>query len=673
MAGDFSSGLEAGFSLIDSIRDRADQRALQARQMSLAEIASNRAGEVLKANMADRAHAYANESDLKRTLAARARVAANPDSPNQEDLDILTQGGDSQTIEALQNYKARSAFVSGSLRDLAAQGPQIAGTTAQQGAPAAGQQGGPVNFSADQTAFLGPNAETQLPGDQFPQPRSVPIGEVKGFLPEDDPALKAANLGELRNANRMPGPSTMAVDIPPGVLTASEIQKLPLTEQDAARQRNKELLGNRAAAVETLRGPDKAAAKKSMQTNYADFLDTNKDSSLRSMAATQPTAFIAQYRKERASLDPNTRALMDAKIPEISNQSLANLLSQAPTIPLRADGTPDANSEEYKNYKAGVEHNIALRAAADKEFSASDVAKIRGGFMPVGNPQLVQRVADAWSQQPTPANPATSTERRLFNTDISRLAAAPNGVKKVSSATIDRLGKAVARGWIDQKEAESLLTTGKVTPPMLAFHEHDTKNDLYLNGQLISRGEDPELVLKYKSKMNDDGRKYLDQFFEESYGGNTPAQTEERARRKNQFMTWVMNDRQKIMDEHGFDPLNTDIPHLAALANTFRAQDAATDVWSKSWLGLKQAMFGSFGEQAPRGSDEIAGLERDLLGPNYGVTTLGKQQLNAVLARSRLLKSGNPEYRALAIQTMGNDQALGQALLKIQQQQQQGQ
>lgn len=650
-----------GFQIVETMRDRAASREMEAQRLSLAQIASSRADTELKSEMDMRARAYDQQDQNKRTLAARARVMTDPDKANPEDIKILQQGGDAETLAALDSYHGRRAFATKSLGDLAASG------VAQPGAgdPAATQaQGPPAQYTPQQDQYLSPDADSSMPDTQFPQPRSVPFEEVKDYLAPGDPQTELAARRGKGHENIPAFKTGVRVDIPPGVMTTAEIRALPLPEQEAARTKNKELLGNRVSTVESLRANDAGGDKqKGLNKSYETFLDPGKDSDVRNLATTQPTAWIAQYRKDRMSLDPNTRALVDARAPEVAQQSLANLVTQSHTIPQGKNGMPDTNSEEWKNLKSGIEHNIAVLQATSKGFSAADAANIRGGSMPIGNAELAGRVTQAWQNQPAPAMPSTPTEERVAGTQMRNLAEAaakPGGLKKISSGQVNNLGKAVARGWISYDDAESILTTGRVKPSALQFFQANTKEDLFLNGHLVRRGYDPEAIAKAEKESGDKLQSGWDKQFELLYPGDKEAEKSARGRKKGEFLTWMSSNRDSLMKDHGIDPYHADPYQAAALANAYAAQDQATDQYSKAWFGMKQWVFGNPREQgAGPFTDQTMQITKDILGPNWGVNTLGNQTFDYNRAYQYALKSGDPRDRAAAMSTVGNPQALG--------------
>lgn len=672
MASPFSEGLVSGFSVIETMRDRREARANEARRISLAEAANARANDLFRISEEERARGHAREARTERTLSARARALRDPDNVSDEDLMILEQGGDAETIAMLEGYGDRRAFTTASLRDLASRAAQ----TGAPGSSVTQSPGGrPAQFSPQEEAFLSPSEDSELAPDQFPQPRSLPLEDVMDYLPPDDPAFRRgrarATFGldlttpEGRAEHRARGRRTgAAVQVPPGVLSASEIDALPIVEQEAARARNRELLGNRIGQAEDVRAAAGtrttagayAKGREALSAQYQGMLDSREDSPIRQLAATQPTAWIAQYARDRNSLDENTRALVDRRVYEIAQQSLANLRQQSRNVPI-VNGAPDFSSPEGQALKRGIEQNIAVLSAAERDFSAADAAQIRGGYMPVGNRQLTERVTNAWQEQPPPARPATAAEERLLRTDLNRLDAA-TGTRKISSATIDRLGKAVARGWIDYKDAESILLTGRVPQAAMQFHTADPKNDVFINGRLVRRGYDAEAAREARDKMQEEQREFIENQFELLYPGDEDWQREERGRRMGQFYTQQYQQRAAILERHGFDPLNTDIPHTAALVNAFAATDKADNEWDKGLLGTRRWLYGPLEDQAEYASDESLQLTRDLLPDQYGVFSLGNVQFRAELARQRLLETGNPADRAAVIATEGNDAAL---------------
>lgn len=668
MASPFSDGLMSGFTIMETIRDRKEARANEARRLSLAEAANARADQAFNIGLEDRARGLAREDQLRRAASARARVLRDPDNVDEDDLLILEEAGDSETIAALENYAGQRQFATRSLRDLASRAVDAGDAPATQA-----RSGGVALFTPQENAFLSPTEESELAPDQFPQPRMIPIEDIADFMAPDDPAFRLAKArgldlstpegrAQARESARRVG---TRVPVPPGVLSASEIDELPITEQEAARARNKELLGNRQAAVEQLtpRGAfnPPIPAKAQLQSRYEAMLDTRQDSDLRQLAATQPTAWIAQYRLDRNSLDENTRALVDRRAGEIAAQSLANLRQQASQVPV-VNGAVDFSSPEGQALKKGIEQNIAVLSAVEKDFSAAEAANIRGGFMPVGNRQLAARVTEAWQSQPAPARPATPHEERMFRTQMARLEQAGNGTgasRRVSSAQIDALGKAVARGWIDYKDAESILLTGRLTPSTLQVTQRDPTKDLYINGRLVARGYDAESERKAREAADEKTLEFWRDQFELLYPGDEDWQKEERGRRFGQFLTQQYQLRAERLERHGFDPLRPDhVGQAAALANAFAAEDKADNMWDKALLGIKRLLYGPMSEQAAPGSDESLQIARDLLPDQYGVYTLGSLQFNAEAARRHFMSSGDPTDRAAVIATEGDDAAL---------------
>ena len=397
---------------------------------------------------------------------------------------------------------------------------------------------------------------------------------------------------------------------------------------------------------------------KVLNEQYSLMLDTGKDSALRQLATEQPTQWITQYHRDRNSLDPNTRALVDRQAAQVAAQSLGNLRQEVNQVPMGPDGTPDFSSPQAVALKQNIERSIAVLAAAEKEFSPAAAAQIRGGFMPTGNKQLTERVSEAWSSQPTPARPATAHEERMFRTQIGRLdeqGASGGAARRVTTGQIDQLGKAVARGWITHEQGENILLTGRIDPATRALIQRDPKNDLYTaDGRLISRGYDAEAVRKARDTAEENWLKRVDAQFEGQY----PDDTEERERRKGQYLTQMWQQREAIMERHGFDPINSDPVHTAATINAFRATDAADNVWDKMYLGINRWWNGPMEEQAAPFSNEILDLTRELLPDQYGVFTLGDKRFDAAGARRYLDSTGEPADRAAVLATEGDDAAL---------------
>src|SRR5262245_19684420 len=116
---DFSEGLLAGFSVMETLRDRKEARANEARRISLAEAANARANDIFRVSEEQRVRVNADADRAQRTAAARARVMRDPDNANEDDLNILAEGGDSATLATLNIYREQQACATGSLSDLA--------------------------------------------------------------------------------------------------------------------------------------------------------------------------------------------------------------------------------------------------------------------------------------------------------------------------------------------------------------------------------------------------------------------------------------------------------------------------------------------------------------------------------------------------------------------------
>lgn len=660
---DFSEGLLSGFSVMETLRDRKEARANDARRISLAEAANARSNDIFRINEEERARGHADQDRARRAAAARARVLRDPDNAHEDDLLILEEAGDSATLATLDDYTDKRQFATASLGDLANQAsasPQPGGSVTPSRAPG--------RFTPAENQFLSPTTDSVAEPNQFPQPRAMAIEEVMDWMDPADPAFRATRARgadlttpEGRAAARATGKRIgTIVQVPEGVLSSSEIDELPLVEQEAARTRNRELLGSRQRTVEQMSpspgfGSGPIPAKQALANEYAGMLDSREDSQLRQLAVQQPTAWIERYRRDRNSLEPNQRALVDRRVHEIALQSLANIREQSAQIPQGADGLPDFSSPAAQAVKKGIEQNIAVLSQAEAGFSAADAAGIRGGFMPTGNRQLTERVTAAWQEQPTPAKPATETEERLFRTDMNRLAAA-DGARKISSATVNRLGKAVARGWVEYKDAESILLTGRVSQSAMQFNTASPTNDVYINGRLVRRGFDAAAAQKAADEMQEDQLKLIQQQFALLY----PDDPEEQGRRMGQFMTQQYQQRDAIRERHGFDPLAASPQQTAAMINAFAATDKADNAWDQSWLGVRRWMSGPLEEQAPAYSNEIMQLTRDLLPDDYGVYNLGDRQFDANRARRLFMASGDPKDRAAVIATEGDDAALMQ-------------
>lgn len=664
MANPFSEGLMTGYSVLETMRDRRDARANEARRISLAEAANARANDMFRVSEDERSRLHANEDRARRVASARARVLRDPDNIDDDDLAILEEGGDADTIARVESYGDRRDFTTASLGDLASRAQQAAYGQPEQAPPRGGR---PLPFSPGEEEFLSPNADSELAPSRVGY-REVPLDEIAPFLSDNDPYKRSPmDINEGAAAQRgLTGPgsshrNTRPVPIPEGVMTPAEINELPLVEQDAARAKLREAMTGRPEwwrnreAETTWYGQN--SRQTDLDTRYMAMTDSTKDSEIRQLAAQQPTAWIAQYAKDRNSLSENARAIVDRRVQEISQQSLANLRQQARNVPV-VNGSVDFDSPEGQILKRGLEQNIALLSKVEAGFSAADAANIRGGYMPVGNRELTARVTAAWQEQPPPARPSTPTEERLLRTDINRIADGTTPARKISTATINRLGKAVARGWLDYKDAESILLTGRVPQAALQFNTASPKEDVFVGGRLIRRGFDAEAARAARDKATEAQREYVEQAFELGLPGDEDWQKEERGRRMGQFWTRMYQTREDTYQQHGFDPLNTDIPHTAALVNSFLAQDKADNEWDKGLLGTRRWLYGPMEDQAPFNSDEALQLTRDLLPDQYGVFSLGNVQFRAELARQRLLETGDPRDRAAVIATEGHDEAL---------------
>lgn len=675
----FVDGFSAGFTAIEAIRDRRAARELQAREMGLREMANQRAETAFQIGLEDHAHARDVEDRQFRASQARARVLGDPDNANADDLTILQQAGDADTLARLDEYRGKTAFATTSLRDLAGRAAQApSGAVAAQAQdpygrapqpPAPGEQsflaGGDMALPPDQfgdaTANRGGFEESfNLPSAS--SRRAVPFGEVQEWLSPDD---AEALTGERRRKGvSAPGMRFATVQVPPGVLTKREILALPATEQSAAIEKNKELLGSRRQWADTFtaKAMEQAqAGRKGFQERYESLLDPGKPSDLRDMAARSPTQFVSEYFRDRNSLEPNTRAQVDKWSGDAIIQSLVNLQLDSKKVPMTKDGTPDFASPEAKTLKTNMEQAIALSRAISKDFTVQDAAGIRGGLMPRGNAALTGRVVDAIASQPMPARPLSANEDRMMRTQLGRLAASDTdgkGARNIKGPQIEAIGKAVGRGWITLEQAENLLLTGKMDPKTLSVVTRDPKDDLVINGVIVDRGHDPAKAEYARGQLPNDAVSFIDAQFKGLYPGDKPEQQELRSRRMGQFLTSLATNRERLAAERGFDPLaNPTQPQLAAMVLAFTATDQAKDAYTSGITGAVRNWLYPFDEQGAPYSDEILSLARDFLPDDYGVVQLDKAKIDLKSVRNRLITSNSAEARSLAY-TLDDNQLL---------------
>lgn len=679
MASPFSEGLMTGFSVLETIRDRKAARELQNRELSLRELASARQGRAFDLAEEDRNRRIAAEDRAMRAGQARARVFANPDEANDDDLTILEQAGDAESLALLDQYRGKQAFARslGSMARTPIAAPG-AGVTQSPGVAGGAFVPGEQAFLAGEPEALPPDRFSAATAGQDPNmgpidarfampsagaTRSVPFGQVQEWLTEEDQQGLATQLG--RHGVSAPGMRHATVPVPPGVLTKDEILALPATEQSAAIAKNQELLGTRRDYMDTLSSKSMAeqrAARSSFQQRYTDLLDPGKSSELRDLAARAPTQFINEYWRDRNSLDPNTRAQMDEWSKDVVVQSLVNLQHDSRLIPQGPDGTPDFKSPAAQTLRTNMERAIALSDEIDSNFSVQDAAGIRGGVMPRGNAQLTGNVIAAIENQGQAARPMTEAEERMVRTQLGRLdTQTAGGSRQIKGPQLEALAKAYGRGWINLEQLENILTTGRLDPKTLQVTTRNPEDDLIVNGVVVERGRDPEAISYARGQLPKDTLTFVDNLFAGLYPGTDEAQVEKRQRSVAQFYSSLRNDRDRITQERGFDPLaNPTQAQVSGLALAFVATDRARDEYTSGITGAVRNWLYPYDEQGKPWSEDILNIAREELGDDFGMFSLGEANVDIDQVRNRLMRSNSAEARALGYRS--SDEELYQML-----------
>lgn len=208
------------------------------------------------------------------------------------------------------------------------------------------------------------------------------------------------------------------------------------------------------------------ALDQKVEGRYRAFVnaDDPAGADMRRQAAADPAHFASTYYKDRGSLSRAARIAADREAVPVVQQAA----TQAAAVMASSQrGTP-----EFLAAKKTLDNSIAVLHVADKDFDIGQAAGLRAGAIPVGNPEIAEKVLSAAAEQPVSPNSPSHAQARATNTAVNRLVdnTATRPHSKAREEDILTVTKGMRLGFLPNDALTNYLSTGQVSRPDIFTH-----------------------------------------------------------------------------------------------------------------------------------------------------------------------------------------------------------
>jgi hypothetical protein len=576
---EFSRGLLAGFSTMDSVFERRAQRGLEQQRIGLAQAAEERAmrGETYNRMIVDEERDRRAQQDQAARLLTRAE-RLGPDALSDEDVLALE--------ESAPFHPGISAFLSGARQHREAVGAMqsLAGSLRQPRASLSDvAAGGGDSAAAGQMPVLAQEQAMQAAGGTEMDPaqgggRRMAVGELRTILPgvqispEMGVSLEAERTGRVTGGTR--------VDVPDWFMTEAELSELPLPDRERMKERMRVALGDTPTLAQSM--SEGRQARQDIASKWRQFLDPQdaQGEQFRVMAASDPMQLVRQLRSDFNTIkdaDPNLAAVIGREMEPVVREAMDDAVDRMADFQFQ--GAVDPSNPEFRAIARDMNETFTVMQTLSDQFRGENIAALRNRALPRGNAQLAGQMVQNALNTPEPGYPFTGDQFRaqaqLATRAVDRFQ--NEDARSISAEQVNALLFMMKNGMLTPTGMQNFLEFGSFQLPqdaeVMGHLSHNPNNILYqtdpqgrVTGVLYTPPEMGSTTggarataarNNWPSNQLDVVNNFFQPMFDEAEtirsSSRRKAAIEEANRVKNGFLVSLYEDAESVYGLHGFD------------------------------------------------------------------------------------------------------------------------